>query len=404
MDDLPLPDYADPAAAPDDADDNLRPAPAANLSADAAPDPDAAPDDDDEVDADSDDLIREVRIVTDRKQALIRLDKFLFDRVAKTSRNRLQNAIRAGSVTVNGLPSKAAYRVRPNDVILLALPADARGVTSIEPEEMALDIRYEDAAVLLVVKPPGLVVHPAHGHWHGTLVNGLAHHLANLPVGRNGEIRPGLVHRIDKDTSGLLIVGKTDWAMTHLSNQFFHHTIERTYYALVWGVPKARTGTIRGHIDRHPRDRKLKTVFPDGEQGKAAVTHYEVLETFGHAALVRCRLETGRTHQIRVHFKYIGHPLFGDVAYGGAQLLQGPRSARYRQFVANTLAVLPRQALHAASLGFEHPDTGERMFFESALPDDFAAALARWRQYGATGEGDQAGGTAEADNADNVPA
>ena len=288
---------------------------------------------------------------------------------------------------MNGKPTKAAYRVRPADVIVLALPADTRELTSIVPEEMPLDIRYEDAAVLLVNKPPGLVVHPAHGNWRGTLVNGLAYHLADLPTGRNGEIRPGLVHRIDKDTSGLLIVGKTEWAMTHLSNQFFHHTIERTYYALVWGVPKQASGTIRGHIGRDPRERKRMAVFPDGETGKAAVTHYEVVKSFGHAALVRCRLETGRTHQIRAHFRHIGHPVFGDVLYGGAVLLQGPRTARYRQFVANTLEILPRQALHAASLGFEHPDTGARLFFETAMPADMAEALARWERFG---EGEEA--------------
>ncbi len=352
----------------------------------AAPAPDG--EDDADVDADSDDLVREVRVVVDRGQALLRLDKFLFDRVAKASRNRLQNAIRAGAVTVNGLPTKAAYRVRPADVVVLALPADTREVTRIEPEEMVLDIRYEDDAVLLVNKPPGLVVHPAHGNWRGTLVNGLAWHLANLPVraGAGGEIRPGLVHRIDKDTSGLLIVGKTDWAMTHLSNQFFHHTIERTYYALVWGRLKEATGTIRGHIGRHPRDRKLMTVFPDGEYGKHAVTHYEVVRWLQYVTLVKCRLETGRTHQIRAHFKYLGHPLFGDVAYGGAQLLNGPRTARYRQFVANTLEILPRQALHASSLGFEHPDTAARLVFETALPDDFAAALARWDRFTAATE------------------
>ncbi len=344
-------------------------------------------DEDADSDADSDDFVREIRLTADRGQAMMRLDKFLFDRVAKASRNRLQNAIRAGSVTVNGLPTKAAYRVRALDVVVLALPADTRTVTGIIPEEMPLDIRYEDATVLLVNKPPGVVVHPAHGNWHGTLVNGLAFHLSNLPVGRNGEIRPGLVHRIDKDTSGLLIVGKTEWAMTHLSNQFFHHTIERTYYALVWGVPKTAVGTIRGHIGRHPRDRKLMTVFPDGDHGKPAVTHYEVVRALGHVALVRCRLETGRTHQIRVHFKSIGHPLFGDVAYGGAVLLQGPRTARYRQFVANTLEILPRQALHAASLGFEHPDTGQRLFFETDFPADLVEAIARWERYAAAVEG-----------------
>ena len=370
---------------PDDLLDDLNAPDADDANADATTEADLEPETD--ADPESDELIREVRLVGDRGQALVRLDKFLFDRIAKASRNRLQNAIKAGSVTVNGKPTKAAYRVRPLDVVVLALPAEQREVTTIEPQEMALDIRYEDATVLLVNKPPGLVVHPAHGNWRGTLVNGLAFHLSDLPVGRSGEVRPGLVHRIDKDTSGLLIVGKTEWAMTHLSNQFFHHTIERTYYALVWGVPKAATGTIRGNIGRHPRDRKLMTVFPDGEAGKHAVTHYEVVQRFGHTALVRCRLETGRTHQIRAHFKSIGHPVFGDVAYGGAVLLQGPRTARYRQFVANTLEILPRQALHAASLGFEHPDTGERLFFETAMPADMAEAIARWKRYAAAVEG-----------------
>ena len=370
---------------PDDLLDDLNAPDAEDANADATTEADLEPETD--ADPESDELIREVRLVGDRGQALVRLDKFLFDRIAKASRNRLQNAIKAGSVTVNGKPTKAAYRVRPLDVVVLALPAEQREVTTIEPQEMALDIRYEDATVLLVNKPPGLVVHPAHGNWRGTLVNGLAFHLSDLPVGRSGEVRPGLVHRIDKDTSGLLIVGKTEWAMTHLSNQFFHHTIERTYYALVWGVPKAATGTIRGNIGRHPRDRKLMTVFPDGEAGKHAVTHYEVVQRFGHTSLVRCRLETGRTHQIRAHFKSIGHPVFGDVAYGGAVLLQGPRTARYRQFVANTLEILPRQALHAASLGFEHPDTGERLFFETAMPADMAEAIARWERYGGGDEG-----------------
>ncbi len=352
---------------------------------------DTEPDEETEVDADSDDLIREIRLLGDRGQALVRLDKFLFDRIAKASRNRLQNAIRAGSVTVNGKPTKAAYRVRPLDVVVLALPAEQREVTTIEPQQMDLDIRYEDATVLLVNKPPGIVVHPAHGNWRGTLVNGLAWHLSDLPVGRSGEVRPGLVHRIDKDTSGLLIVGKTDWAMTHLSNQFFHHTIERTNYALIWGVPKTAKGTIRGHIGRHPRERKLMTVYPDGDYGKHAVTHYEVVRSFGHASLVKCQLETGRTHQIRAHFKHIGHPLFGDIAYGGAVLLQGPRTARYRQFVANTLAILPRQALHAASLGFEHPDTGQRLYFETAMPEDLVEAIARWERYAAAVEGGREG-------------
>lgn len=341
---------------------------------------------------DSDDLVHELRVVADRGQALVRLDKFLHDRVAKASRTRIQNAILAGAVAVNGLPTKAAYRVRPADVVTLALPTEPREVTDILPEPIPLDIRYEDEAVLLVNKPAGLVVHPAQGNWRGTLVNGLAWHLRDLPTGRNGPIRPGLVHRIDKDTSGLLIVGKTEWAMTHLSNQFFHHTIERTYYALVWGVPKEATGTIRGHIGRDPRERKRMTIFPEGEQGKTAVTHYEVVRSFHYAALLRCRLETGRTHQIRAHLRYLGHPLFGDLMYGGAQLLFGPRTARYRQFVANTLAALPRQGLHAQSLGFEHPDSGTRMTFETEFPDDFQAALTRWERFAAAQDTGQAEG------------
>jgi 23S rRNA pseudouridine1911/1915/1917 synthase len=324
------------------------------------------------VDADSDDLVREVRLLADRKPTLARLDKFLCDRVAKASRNQLQNAIRAGAITVNGRPTKTAYRVHPGDVVLWVQPAEAHGVTRIIPEEMALDIRYEDATVLL---------------------NGLAHHLAHLPVGPSGEVRPGLVHRIDRDTTGLLIVGKTDWAVSHLSKQFFHHTIERTYYALVWGVPAA-TGTIRGDIGTHPRHHKLRIVCSDGEAGKPAVTHYEVVRAFGHAALVKCRLETGRTHQIRVHFQSIGHPVFGDTAYGGDVLQQGPRTAQYRQFVADTLALIPRQALHAASLGFEHPDTGARLYFEAELPADFAAALAQWERFA----NERATNSAEVDN------
>ncbi len=343
----------------------------------------AGADEDDDLSTGSDELYEHLRIVADRGQALLRLDKFLQTRVAKASRNRIQNAIQAGAVEVNGKPTKSAYRVRPGDVVTLALPDEPRETGRIEPEPMVLDIPYEDETLLLVNKPAGLVVHPAHGNWRGTLVNGLAHHLANLPVGRNGEVRPGLVHRIDKDTSGLLLIGKTDWAMTHLSNQFFHHTIERTYYALVWGVPKQAKGTIRGNIGRHPRERKLMTVFPDGDDGKHAVTHYEVIQRFQHAALLKCNLETGRTHQIRAHLKYLGHPLFGDVAYGGAQLVQGPRTARYRAFIENTLALLPRQALHAQSLGFEHPDTGARMLLETPFPADFAAALARWERFAA---------------------
>ena len=327
-----------------------------------------------------DELYEHHRILVDKGQDLLRLDKFLLHRLGHTSRTRVQNAIRAEAVHVNGQVAKSSYRIKPQDLITITLPEPPREFT-VEPEPMDLDIRYEDEALLLVNKPAGLVVHPAFGNWNGTLVNGLAYYLHNLPTGRNGEVRPGLVHRIDKDTSGLLVVGKSEWAMTHLSQQFFHHTIERTYLALVWGVPKEPEGTIVGHIGRSPKDRKVQTVFPDGDQGKAAVTHYKVLRSFQHVALVQCNLETGRTHQIRVHMKHIGHPLFSDATYGGDKVLYGQRTGSYKAFVENAFALMPRQALHAKSLGFVHPVTGQPMQFEVELPADFAAVLAKWEQY-----------------------
>ena len=345
--------------------------------------PTAPPDADDELDADAgDELYEHFRVQVDRGQELLRLDKFLLGRLANTSRTRIQNAIRAEAVQVNDKVAKANYRVKPQDIITITLPEPPREHTVV-PEPMDLDIRYEDEALLLVNKPAGLVVHPAFGNWQGTLVNGLAYHLQNLPTGRNGEIRPGLVHRIDKDTSGLLVIGKSEWAMTHLSQQFFHHTIERTYLALVWGIPKEAQGTITGHIGRSLKDRKVQAVYPTGEQGKPAVTHYRVLRTFGHVALLQCNLETGRTHQIRAHLKHIGHPLFADATYGGDKVLYGQRTGAYKAFVEHAFALMPRQALHAKSLGFVHPVTGETMQFEVELPADFAAVLAKWEQYAA---------------------
>lgn len=332
--------------------------------------------------ADGDELYEHHRIVVDRGQELLRIDKFLLSRLRNTSRNKVQEAIRALAVEVNGAAVKPNYRVKPQDLITVTLPEPPRE-GRVVPEAMELDIRYEDAELLLVNKPAGLVVHPAYGHWQGTLVNGLAHHLANLPTGRNGEIRPGLVHRIDKDTSGLLVIGKTEFAMTHLSLQFFHHTIERSYLALVWGTPPGLTGTIRGNLGRSLRDRKVQAVYPGGEQGKPAVTHYEVLESFGPVTLLRCVLETGRTHQIRAHMQYIGHPLFADATYGGDRIRVGQNTGAYRDFVESTFQVLPRQALHAFSLGFVHPTSGERLFFEAELPADFAAALEKWRDWAA---------------------
>ena len=333
-------------------------------------------------DEEGDELYEHHRIVVDRGQELLRIDKFLHARLRNTSRNKVQEAIRASAVEVNGEPVKPNYRVKPLDTITITLPEPPRE-GKIMPEEMPLDIRYEDAELLIVNKPAGLVVHPAYGHWQGTLVNGLAHHLANLPTGRNGEIRPGLVHRIDKDTSGLLVIGKTEFAMTHLSNQFFHHTIQRSYLALVWGTPPGPTGIIRGHIGRSLRDRKVQAVYPDGEQGKPAVTHYEVLESFGPVTLVRCVLETGRTHQIRAHMQYLGHPLFSDATYGGDRIRVGQNTGTYRTFVENAFQLMPRQALHARSLGFVHPTSGQHLFLEAELPEDFAAVLAKWRGWAA---------------------
>jgi 23S rRNA pseudouridine1911/1915/1917 synthase len=327
-----------------------------------------------------DELYEHHRIVVDRGQELLRIDKFLLGRIRNTSRNKIQEAIRALAVEVNGVPVKPNYRVKPQDTITITLPEPPRD-DRVVPEAMELDIRYEDSELLIVNKPAGLVVHPAYGHWQGTLVNGLAHHLANLPTGRNGEIRPGLVHRIDKDTSGLLVIGKNEFAMTHLSNQFFHHTIQRNYLALVWGSPPGPTGTIRGHIGRSPRDRRVQAVYPAGEQGKPAVTHYEVLESFGPVTLVRCILETGRTHQIRVHMQYIGHPVFSDAPYGGDRIRVGQNTGAYRAFVENTFQLMPRQALHARSLGFVHPTSGEHLYFEAELPEDFAAVLEKWRAW-----------------------
>ena len=327
-----------------------------------------------------DELYEHHRIIVDRGQEQLRIDKFLLGRLRNTSRNKIQEAIRAQAVQVNEATVKPNYRIKPLDTITITLPEPPREGKMV-PEAMDLDIRYEDAELLIVNKPAGMVVHPAFGHWQGTLVNGLAHHLANLPTGRNGEIRPGLVHRIDKDTSGLLVIGKTDFAMTHLSNQFFHHTIRRSYLALVWGTPPGPIGTINGHLGRSLRDRKVQAVYPDGQQGKHAVTHYEVLESFGPVTLLRCVLETGRTHQIRAHLQYLGHPLFSDATYGGDRIRVGQNTGAYRDFVEQAFRLMPRQALHAQSLGFVHPTSGEQLFFEAELPADFAAVLTSWRSW-----------------------
>ncbi len=334
---------------------------------------------------DRDSLYEEHQFVVENKQSIRRLDKYLLQRIANISRSRIQNAIKAGSVTVNDEEVKPNYRVRPGDVISVLMPRPLDEACRVIPDDIPLDIVYEDDDVLVVNKPAGMVVHPGVGHYRRTLVNALAHYFqgkADIPImDGNPENRPFLVHRIDKDTSGLLVVAKNDYAMAHLGKQFFRHTIHRRYYALVWGEPEQDEGTIRGHVGRDLRNRQRMAVFPEGDHGKWAVTHYRVLERLYYVSLVECRLETGRTHQIRVHMRHIGHPLFNDPRYGGDRIRKGTVFSKYKQFVDNCFRILPRHALHAKELGFEHPTTGEFMKFTSELPDDMQAALAQWRTY-----------------------
>lgn len=336
--------------------------------------------------AGGDDLYERQEFVADPKQTLIRLDRFLMDRLSNRSRNKVQNAIRAGSVKVNDQDVKPNYKVKPGNIISIILPKALEEVYDITPQNIPLDIVYEDADVLVVNKPFKLAVHPGVGIPNGTLVNAVVYHLQeqvkDLPVLEGNEPnRAGIVHRIDKDTTGLMVVAKNEFSIAHLANQFFHHTIERRYVALVWGDPTRDSGTIIGHIGRNPNDRRLFMVFPDGEEGKFAVTHWRVLQRFYYVTLVECQLETGRTHQIRVHMKSIGHTLFGDPRYGGNQILKGTLYSKYKQFVENNFQILPRQALHAKVLGFTHPRTGERMRFESELPRDMQQVIDRWKNY-----------------------
>ncbi len=331
-----------------------------------------------------DDLYIHEQIVVDKGQRPLRIDKFLMDKLDQISRNRLQNAIKASCVLVNEKEVKSNYKIKPDDVISLVLPRNPDDVEILEPENIPLDIVYEDAELMVINKQPGLVVHPGVGNPKGTLVNALLYHFRDteLPVMQgNTASRPGLVHRIDKDTSGLMVIAKTDYAMTHLARQFFYHTIEREYVALVWGEPEQEEGTIVGHIGRHPTLPKRFYVFPEGDQGKHAITHYSVIERLYYVSLVKCILETGRTHQIRVHMKYKGHTLFNDARYGGDKILKGTIFSKYKQFVENCFTILPRQALHARVLGFEHPTTGEKMRFVSDLPQDIAQVLDKWRNY-----------------------
>ena len=328
-----------------------------------------------------DEFIENLQIKVDPGQSLMRLDKYLSHHLKNISRNRIQNAIDSESVKVNGSSVKSSYKVKPQDDILLSLVKSGKIPKEVIPQDLPLDIVYEDDDVLLVNKAQEMVVHPGHGNHSGTLVNALVYHFGNLPSARDGEIRPGLVHRIDKGTSGLLVIAKNEFALQFLARQFADHTTERTYYALIWGEPKEPKGTINAHIGRGFKDRRVSDVFPDGEHGKEAITHYEVLKTMRYVSLIKCNLETGRTHQIRAHMKYLWHPLFNDAAYGGDRILRGEIISKYKQFVENCFSLMPRQALHAKSLGFIHPTTRQWMQFDSELPADFQAVLDKWDHY-----------------------
>lgn len=337
--------------------------------------------DDDDSATTVDGMFEHYRFNVDKGQTLLRVDKYITEHMEKTSRHRVQLALDAGYVRVNEKIVKANYRVKPFDVITIVMPYKRRGF-EIRPENIPLDILYEDDDLLMVNKPAGLVVHPGHGHYHGTLINALAYHLGREQGPDGKDERMGiLVHRIDKNTSGILVVAKNDEAQLKLAKQFFDHTIERKYIALVWGNLKEDSGTIEGNIGRDPNDRMRFKVFPDGSAGKRAVTHYRVLERFGYVTLVECQLETGRTHQIRVHMNYIGHPLFNDDRYGGDRILKGTLYSKYKQFIDNCFEIMPRHALHAKTLGFAHPVTGKPVFAESDLPNDFKAVIAKWRSY-----------------------
>ncbi len=325
-----------------------------------------------------DDLHEHYAFTADAGQEPLRVDKFLMNRIENATRNKIQQAAVAGSIVVNDISVKSNYRVKGGDVVRVLLTHPPHE-NLLVPEEMPLDIVYEDNALLVVNKPAGLVVHPGHGNYSGTLINGLLHHFGQLP--KNSNDRPGLVHRIDKDTSGLLVVAKTENAMAHLAQQFHDKSSERQYLALVWGDVADAKGIVDGHLGRDPKNRLLMTVFPDADQGKHAVTHYEVVERFGYVTLVRCVLETGRTHQIRAHMKHIGHTLFNDARYGGDKILKGTTFTKYKQFVDNCLKQMPRQALHAQTLGFVHPESGKKMAFSCPLPEDFEGVLTKWRNY-----------------------
>jgi 23S rRNA pseudouridine1911/1915/1917 synthase len=329
---------------------------------------------------DEQELYEHYRFVADRGQGLLRIDKFLQARIENASRNKIQTAAKAGNILVNDKVVKSNYKVKPGDVITIVMAHPPREIELI-PQDIPINILYEDDHIVVINKEAGMVVHPGYGNYTGTLVNALVYHFDNLPHQNQDDVKPGLVHRIDKNTSGILLIAKTELAQTRLAKAFFDRNIDRIYHALAWGDIKEESGTITGHIGRSLKNRKVMDVFPDGEHGKPAITHFRVLERFGYVTLVECKLETGRTHQIRAHFRYIRHPLFNDETYGGDKILKGTTFTRYKQFVNNCFNIIPRHALHAKTLGFKHPETGEYMFFESPIPDDMQQVVEKWRHY-----------------------
>jgi len=327
-----------------------------------------------------DELFEHLRIIVDPRQNPIRIDKFLIEKITDLTRTQIQDFIKSEWITVNFEKVKPNYKVKPNDKIVILMP-EPHQEQEIFPENIPLDIRLEDQELLIVHKPAGMVVHPAYKNWSGTLVNALLWHFRNLPEMPGNKGRPGLVHRIDKDTSGLLVIAKSEKAMKSLAKQFYEHSIERTYYALVWGEPEPAKGTIDVHLGRSFKDRRLTIAFPKRDFGRRAVTHYKTLQTFRYVSLIQCNLETGRTHQIRAHMKYIGHPIFNDATYGGDQILKGTLFSKYKQFVQNCFKIMPRHALHAKTLGFIHPRTEKIIKLNSDVPADFKEVLAKWKRY-----------------------
>ncbi len=332
-----------------------------------------------DISEESGELYEHFRFVVDKKQSQLRIDKYLMAKIENASRNRIQNSAHAGNILVNGVTIKPNYKVKPLDAISIVLAYPPRD-TEIYPENIPISIVFEDDDIIVINKAPGMVVHPGHGNFTGTLQNALLFHLQQTNPD-NPDIKPYLVHRIDKDTSGILLVAKNELAQSKIARQFFDHTIDRSYVALVWGNLADDSGTIEANIGRDIRNRLVQSVYDDEEKGRHAVTHYHVLERFGYVTLVSCQLETGRTHQIRIHFKHIGHPLFNDESYGGAEILKGTTFTKYKQFVQNCFKLIPRQALHAKSLGFIHPSTKHFIFFDSEYPADLSAVIGKWRQY-----------------------